>query len=43
MTELTSSVIIQDDDSELNVSVVEIDWDPTLNWVVVCNPDWTEI
>jgi hypothetical protein len=38
-----SSVMIQDNNSELNVSVVECVDDPTLNAIVVVNVDGTDI
>jgi len=43
MAQNESSVMIQDNDSELNASVVECVDDPTLNAVVVVNPDGTDI
>jgi hypothetical protein len=41
----TESIAISNGDSTnpIQVSVVVCDDDNTKNWVVVCNPDWTEI
>jgi len=43
MWESTSSTRIQDEDSQESVSVVPTTDDPTVNGVVVCNPDWSTI
>jgi len=39
MASTGSTIQIQDDNSELKVSVVESTDDPTINGVVVCNLD----
>lgn len=45
MAKETESIAISNGDSEspVQLSVVVCTDDPTKNWVVVCNADWTEI
>ena len=38
-----SSVQLQDDDTDCKISVVATLDDPTINGVVVCNPDGSEL
>lgn len=43
MSETSSAIQIQDQTADKKLSVVVTIDDPTVNWVVVCNPDWTNI
>lgn len=43
MAEETTSTRIQDQNTQNSVSVVPTTDDPTINGVVVCNADWSDI
>ena len=43
MTSVESSIRIEDDDSDRDVSIIVSNDDETINAMVVCNPDWSSI
>ena len=43
MWEITSSITIEDKNTDDMVSVVESTDDPTINCIIVCNADWSNV